>query len=84
MPLHKLEDVHRRAVAEVVDDIANFVRTEGASSLIFLIESPRRRRSLTGVVGRFRADPRRAIGELAVLKSELVQFASNEFTDSAL
>lgn len=70
----------------MVDDLVQLAHEEGASSILFIIETPGRRKPLMGIAGRLRADPHRAIGQLTVIKQRLVKLAteSDEFADSSL
>lgn len=76
MAVHRIEDPHIKKIEEVLGDLFDVARSEGASSLLFVMETPRRRTPVVGAVGRLRADPRRAIGELALLKQRLVKLAA--------
>lgn len=86
MAVHRIEDAHRRKVEAVVDDLAHIARTEGASSILFIMETPQRREPVVGVMGRLRADPQRAIGQLSVVQRILVKMAARgmAFADSSL
>lgn len=84
MAVLNLEDPYRKKVAAVVDELVDIARSEGASSILFILETPRRRHPIVGVVGRLRADPHRAIGQLVVMKQRLVQMVRGrvDFADS--
>jgi hypothetical protein len=51
---------------------------EGACSILFIVETPGRRQPVVGVAGRLRADPHRAIGQISVMKQQLVKLASEQ------
>jgi hypothetical protein len=49
-------------------------------SLLFVAEEIGRA-PVYGLVGRFRADPARAIGHLAIMKAKVIDFAADEAPD---
>lgn len=84
MPVRSLEDPHRRKVEAVVDDLAELAHTEGALSILFIVEMPGRKNPIVGIAGRLRSDPHRAIGQLSVVQQRLVKLAAHHdgFADS--
>jgi hypothetical protein len=46
-------------------------------ALLFIAEEIGRRDPVYGIVGRFRVDPARAIGHLAIMKAKVIDFAAD-------
>jgi hypothetical protein len=50
-------------------------------SLLFIVEELGQSTPRYGIVGRFRADPARAIGHLAIMKEKVKDFACSQYPD---
>lgn len=77
MAVRRINGPHEKKVVAVIEELLDFARTHGVIAFQFVAEVPGRRTPLEGVVGRYRADPARLIGELAVVKSNLVQMVGS-------
>lgn len=79
--VRKINDRHTRAVAEVLEVMMRKTASGRIPALLIIAEEVGNPRPLFGMVGRFRADPTRAIGHLAVMKSKITELAANEAPD---
>lgn len=76
MTLHRIGEHHEEAVVAVIEDLLDFAKEHGMTGFQFVAEVSGQREPLDGVVGRFRSDPHRLIGELTVVKSKLVRLVA--------
>ena len=80
MNVRRIEDPHIRKVAAVLESMLEKTRAGRMPSLIFITEEAGREPRY-GIVGRFRADPAKAIGHLAIMKAKMTDFAALRAAD---
>lgn len=74
-------------MAAVLEVLLERAKAGRIVSLAFIAEEQGRRKPHDGIVGRLRSDPKRAIGELAVMKEKLAGFAAEQdpgFSESVM
>lgn len=76
MTLHRIGGHHEKVVLAVIEDLLDYAKEHGMTSFQFIAEIPGQREPLDGVVGRFRADPHRLIGQLTIVQSKLVRLVA--------
>lgn len=74
MHVSRILDPHAKKVAAVLEDMLARTRAGRIPSLLFIAEELGQYRY--GMVGRFRSDPAKAIGHLAMLNERVIDFAS--------
>ena len=67
-------------VEAVLEDMLARTKEGRLPALLFIAEEIGRQ-PVYGIVGRFRADPARAIGHLAIMKAKVIDFAADEAPD---
>jgi hypothetical protein len=81
MNVRGIEDPHAQRVAAVLEEMLLRTRAGRMPSLLFIAEEIGQASPRYGIVGRFRADPARAIGHLAIMKEKVTDFASSQLPD---
>lgn len=79
--VRRIEDRNVAKVAAVLEEMLAMTRRGLMPSLLFITEDAGRGAPRYGVVGRFRADPVKALGHLAVMKEKLADFAASHAPD---
>lgn len=79
--VRKLVDPHTTKVGAALETMLKKNRAGRIPSLIFIAEEIGNPNPLYGIVGRFRAEPLRAIGHLAVMKAKVTEFAADSAPD---
>lgn len=74
--VRKIADAHTRKVAEALEILVKMNNEGRLPSLLFICEEVGSATPLYGMVGRFRSDPVRAIGHLAVVKRRVLGLAA--------
>jgi hypothetical protein len=65
-------------VVAVLEEMLVKARAGKAPGLLFVMEESGRKEPRYCVVGRFRADPARALGHVVVMKQKLTDFAADQ------
>lgn len=73
--VRKISAAHTNKIVAVLRDLLGRAEADEIVSLAFLAEEAERTEPLLGVVGRYREQPTRLIGELSVMKAKLTKFA---------
>lgn len=81
MQLRGISDHHIKRVEAVLEDMLRRNRAGRLPSLLFIAEEIGKPDPLYGIVGRFRSDPARAIGHLAIMKVKVAEFAADQLPD---
>jgi hypothetical protein len=81
MDVRRISDPHTRRVGAVLEDLLRRNRAGQLPSLLFIAEETGKAQPLYGIVGRFKADPARAIGHLAIMKVKVTEYAADELPD---
>lgn len=79
--VRKITDRHARAVKEALEVMMRKNRLGRIPAFLFIAEEIGNPHPLLGMVGRFRTDPSRAIGHLAVMKAKVIELAANDAPD---
>lgn len=79
--VRRIEDRNVAKVAAVLEEMLEMTRAGRMPSLLFIAEDSGRGEPRYGVVGRFRADPVKALGHLVVMKEKLTDFAADQAPD---
>lgn len=77
MHVRRIEDPHVKKVAAVIEELLR--RTGKMPGLMFIAEDDGQFRY--GIVGRFRSDPAKAIGHLAIMQEKVTSFAADQAPD---
>lgn len=73
-----INDPHVRRVAAALELMMRKNKDGRLPSLLFIAEEIGNPQPVYGIVGRFRADPARAIGHLAIMKEKVIDFAADQ------
>lgn len=76
MQLRSINERHLARVAAVLEDMLARTKAGKLPSLIFIAEEDGGAEPVYGIVGRLQADPVRAIGHLAIMKSRVIDLAA--------
>lgn len=79
--VRNITDPHHAKVGEALDLMVRKHRAGRLPSLILIGEEIGNSQPIYAIVGRFRADPSRAIGHLAIMKAKVTEFASSQLPD---
>lgn len=74
--VQKIAAVHTNKIVAVLKDLLQRAEADELTSFAFLAEVADRPEPLLGVVGRYREQPTRLIGELSVMKVKMTKFAN--------
>lgn len=77
MAVVRISDPHGKRVAAALEVMLRKNREGRLPSLLFIAEEVGKTQPVYGIVGRFRADPARAIGHLAIMKAKVTDFAAD-------
>lgn len=78
MQVRTINAQHEEKVAAALEAMLKKVRAGRMPSLLFIAEEVGRSKPVYGMVGRFRADPARALGHLAIMKVKVTEYAADE------
>ncbi len=76
MGLQVIGEQHAERVVEVLEELLSKARAGRTVSFAYLTEGLTETDSESGVVGRYRADPNRCLGDLVVMKERLARYAA--------
>jgi hypothetical protein len=79
--VQRIADAHGKKVEEALQVMLKKNREGRLSSLLFIAEEIGTDAPIYGLVGRFRREPSRAIGHLAILKVKLAAYAAESMPD---
>lgn len=79
--VRKFVDPHTKKVAAALEIMIQKNKAGRLPSLLFIAEEVGNPMPLYGIVGRFRSDPTRAIGHLAIMKQKVTLFAAEGSPD---
>lgn len=79
--VRNIADPHVKKVAAALEIMMKKNREGRLPSLIFIAEETGNPQPLYGIVGRFRSDPARAIGHLAIMRDKVTDFAADMAPD---
>lgn len=77
MTVSRIGDAHHAKVGAALEVMVKKHRAGRLTALLFIGEEIGSTEPLYGLVGRFRSDPVRAIGHLAVMKEKVTDFAAD-------
>jgi hypothetical protein len=77
MSVAKIGAAHAPRVAAVLEELLAQARAGELISLAFLAETTGRE-PIAGIVGRYREEPTRALGEMAIMKAKLARYAASQ------
>lgn len=81
MSVREFRDPHTAKVEAVLEELLKRNRAGRLPSLVFIAEEVGRNEPRYGIVGRFRANPAKAIGHLAIMKEKVTDFAASQAAD---
>lgn len=73
--VRKITAAHTNKIVAVLKDLLERAEADEMTSLAFVAEVTTNDDPLLGVVGRYREQPTRLIGELSVMKAKMTRFA---------
>lgn len=76
--VQRITATHGRKIVAVLEDLLDRARGGQLTSLAYVAEELDQGDSLLGVVGRFRDEPTKLIGELAVMNVKLAKYATTK------
>lgn len=76
MAVTKISAAHGPKVVEVLEELLVLAHRGELVSMAFLAEQLGLQEPVCGVVGRYRDDPAKLLGEMAVMKTQLARFAA--------
>jgi hypothetical protein len=77
----KITSAHQTKIVAVLEDLLERAAAGELTSLAYIAEELELRESLMGVVGRYRDEPVRLLGEMSVMKAKLAQYAHQRRSD---
>lgn len=78
MNVRRFENPHVKRVEAVLEDMLKRTRAGRIPSVLFIAEEIGRAQPHYGIVGRFRADPAKAIGHMAIMTAKVTDFAADQ------
>lgn len=78
MHVRRIEDPHAKKVAEVLEAMLVRAKAGRVPSLLVIMEEGGSSKPRYCVVGRFRADPARALGHVTVMREKLTELAFDQ------
>jgi hypothetical protein len=85
--LQKISAAHQEKVVAVLEDLLKRANEGELTSFAYIAEEMERGDPLMGVVGRYREEPTRLLGELSVMKMKLSKYAARrrgDFSQTAM
>lgn len=81
MEVVRINDPHHERVGEALEIMMKKHKAGRLPSLVFIAEEIGNPQPIYGIVGRFRSDPARAIGHLAIMHDKVTDFAADTTPD---